>query len=73
MSASTLLSRSAAGTLPRDDALRQAFDDRRFADARFADEHRIVLAAPREDRDDAFDFVVAADDRIELAGARQSR
>ena len=65
------MSRSAAGTLPAHDALRQTFDDRRLADAGLADEHRIVLAAPREDRDDAFDLVVAADDRIEFAGARQ--
>ncbi len=55
-SARTRLSRSAAGTSPRDDALREAFDDRGLADAGLADEDRIVLAAPREDRDDAFDL-----------------
>ena len=59
------------GHVPGDDALREAFDDRRFADAGLADQHGIVLAAARENRDDAFDFVVASDDRIELAGARE--
>ena len=52
-------------------ALRQAFDDRRLADARLADETGIVLAAPRENRNDAFDLFVAADHRIELSVARQ--
>ena len=56
-----------------DDALRQAFDDGRLADARLADEHRVVLGAAREHLDDAADFLVAADDRIELALARQLR
>ena len=49
------------------DALREAFDDGRLADARLADQHRIVLGAPREHLDDAADLLVAADDRIELA------
>ena len=52
-----------------DDALRQPFDDRRLADARLADQHGIVLGAPRQHLDGAADLVVAADDRIELAGA----
>ncbi len=50
-----------------DDAQGEAFDDRRLADARLADQHRIVLRAPREDLDHAADFLVAADHRIELA------
>ncbi len=50
-----------------DDAQRQAFDDRRLADAGLADQHRIVLGAARQNLDRAADFVVAADDRIELA------
>ena len=56
-----------------DDALREAFDNGRLADARLADEHRVVLRAAREHLHRAADFVVAADDRIELAarGARR--
>ena len=52
-----------------DDAQRQAFGDRRLADAGLADQHRVVLGAARQNLDGAADFVVAADDRIELAGA----
>ena len=54
----------------RNDALRQAFHDGRFADTRFADQYRIVFGAPREDLHHAANFFVAADDRIEflLAG-----
>ena len=55
-----------------DDAQRQAFDDRRLADAGLADQHRVVLGAPRQDLDGAADFLVAADHRIELAVARGS-
>jgi hypothetical protein len=50
-----------------DDALRQAFDDGRLADARLADQHRVVLGAALQDLDGAADFIVAADHRIELA------
>ena len=47
---------------------RQTLDDRGLADARLADEDGIVLGAPRQHLDRAADFLVAADDRIELAG-----
>ena len=50
-----------------DDALGQAFDDGRLADAGLADQHRVVLGAPRQHLDDAANLLVAADDRIELA------
>ena len=53
-----------------DDALREAFDDRGLADARLADQHRVVLGAPLQHLDGAADLVVAADDRVELALAR---
>ena len=53
-----------------DDAQRQALDDRRLADAGLADQHRIVLGAPRQHLDGAADLLVAADHRIELAVAR---
>ena len=54
-----------------DDLLGQAFHDGRLADTRLADEHRVVLGAAREHLDDAADLLVAADDRIELALARE--
>ena len=39
----------------------------RLADAGLADEHRVVLGAPREHLDHATDLVVAPDHRVELA------
>ena len=48
----------------RGDALREAFDDRRLADARFAGQDRIVLAPAHQNVDDLTDFVVAAEDRV---------
>ena len=58
------------GNVPVDDPLRQAFDDRGLADARFADQHRVVLRAPGQHLNGAADFLVAADDRIQLAAVR---
>ena len=49
------------------DAVRQPLDDRRLADARLADQHRVVLGPPRQHLDGAPDLLVAADHRIELA------
>ena len=54
-----------------DDALRQPFDDGGLADARLADEHRVVLRPARQHLNHAADLLVAADDRIELALARE--
>ena len=54
-----------------DDALRQALDDRGLADAGLADQHRVVLGAPRQHLDGAADLLVAADHRIELALLRR--
>jgi hypothetical protein len=45
----------------------QALDDGGLADARFSDQHRIVLLAPRQDLHDALDFLRAADGGIQLA------
>ena len=70
---STRLSFSDLGHLAVDDALRQAFDDRGLADARLADQHRVVLGAPLQHLDRAADLVVAADHRVELALARRAR
>ena len=57
------------GHVAVDDALRQPLDDGRLADARLPDQHRVVLGAAREHLDHAADLLVAADDRVELAGA----
>ena len=48
---------------------REAFGDRRLADAGLADQRRIVLGSAGKDLDGAADLLVAADDRIELAVA----
>ena len=52
-----------------DDAQRQTLDDRGLADARLADQHRVILGTARQDLNGTADFLVAADDRIELAVA----
>ena len=54
-----------------DDAARESFDDGGFADAGFADEDRIILGPAREHLHHAANLLVAADDRVELALARQ--
>ena len=55
------------------DTLGQPFDDRGLADARVADQHRIVLGPTGQDLNDAADLVVAPDDRVELALPRGLR
>src|SRR5205085_4526055 len=47
--------------------------DGRLADARIADEHRVVLRAAGEHLDDAPDLLVASDHRIQLSLARAIR
>ena len=47
--------------------LSKAFDDRRLADARFTDQHRVVLGAAAENLDDALDFALTSDHWIEPA------
>src|SRR5205814_9187130 len=59
------------GDVTAEDAAGQAFDDRRLADAGLADQHRIIFRATREHLDDAANFFVATDDRVELAFARE--
>ena len=61
----------AVGHVAVGDAQRQALGDRGLADAGLADQHRIVLGPAREHLDGAADFLVAADDRVELALARR--
>ena len=53
-----------------DDALGQPFGDRRLADAGIADIERVVLGTAAEHLDGAVDLRLAADQRIDLAGAR---
>ena len=43
----------------------QALGDRRFADARLADVHRVVLAAAAQYLNGAFDFGFASDERVD--------
>src|SRR5439155_18838344 len=52
-------------------ALGQPLYDVGLVDARLADQHRVVLGAPREHLDHAPYLVLAADDVIELALARE--
>ena len=59
------------GDLALDDHARQAFGNRRLADAGLADVQRIVLAAPAQDLDGAFHLERAADQRIDLAVLRE--
>ena len=54
------------------DALGEALDDGGLADARLADEHRVVLRAAREDLHDPLDLGLATDDRVELADSAAS-
>ena len=59
------------GHVAGDDALRQAFDHGRLAHAGFADQHGIILGAPRQNLHHAANLDVAPDHRIELAAAGQ--
>ena len=47
--------------------LGQGFHDGRFAHARLAHQHRIILGAAAEDLHHPLQFLLAADDRIQLA------
>ena len=61
------MSRSELGDVVVDDPLGEALDDGGLADARLADEHRVVLGAAAEDLHHPLDLVCAADHRVELA------
>ena len=50
-----------------DDALGQTFGNRRLADAGIADEQRVVLLPAAQDLNRALDFLVAPDQRVDLA------
>ena len=68
-SVSTRLFSRCLGHVAGDDALGQALGDGGLADAGLADQGRVVLRLRDEDLDDALDLLLAADDRVELAGA----
>ena len=55
------------------DALRQAFDDRRLAHARLADQHWIILRAPAQNLNRALQLAFASHQRIELPVHRSLR
>src|SRR6185312_5124923 len=61
-----LLVAQRVGDVVVDDLLGEALDDRRLADARLADQHRVVLGAPAEDLHDPLELARPADHRIEL-------
>ena len=56
------------GHVAADDPMGQALGDRGLADARLADQGGVVLRAAGQDLDDPLDLLLAADDRVELAG-----
>src|SRR5271156_1466148 len=57
----------ALGHVALNDSPREALDNRRLADARLAYQHRVVLGAAREHLNDAPNFLVAPDNRIDFA------
>ena len=65
------LSLSPSGTSPRTIRCANPLDDGRLADARLADQYRIVLRTAREHLNHPPNFVVATDPRIETVLARQ--
>ncbi len=56
------------GHVSRDDPLGETLGDRGLADAGLADQHGVVLRAPREHLDDPADLLVAPDHGVELPG-----
>jgi hypothetical protein len=54
-----------------DDAAREPFGDRGFADAGLAHQQRVVLAPAAQRLDHALQLLVAADERVDLAGQRE--
>ena len=60
-----------ARDFPRRDPLGQPLGDRRLADARLADEHRVVLRLAQQDRDQPVGLGLAAAHRLELVAQRR--
>ncbi len=61
-----LLADERLGHVAVDDVGREAFDDGGLADARLADQHRVVLGAPRQHLHHPLDLLLATDHRVEL-------
>ena len=61
-----LLAAQRVGDVAVDDHLGESLDDGRLADARLADQHRVVLGPPGEDLHDPLDLTAASDHRVEL-------
>ena len=61
------------GNLAVHDGLRQALHHSGLADAGLTDQHRVVLGAPAQHLHHPLDFLLAADDRVELAFHRGRR
>ena len=59
------------GHVAAGDALGEPLGDGGLADTGLADQDRVILGPAAEDLDNAPDFAIAADDRVELALARQ--
>jgi hypothetical protein len=59
------------GNIAADNPLRESFDDRGLAHARFTNQHRIIFRTAGEHRYHAANFVVAADHRIEFSRGRE--
>ena len=55
------------GDLAVHDRLRQTLHDGGLTDTGLTDQHRVVLGAPGQHLHDPLDFLLAADDRVELA------
>ncbi len=52
------------------DGVREPLNDGSFPDTWLSDEHRVIFSSPAQDLNDAGNFFVSSDDRIEGAGAR---
>ena len=61
------------GAVAGRDQLGEALDDRRLAHPRLADQHRVVLLAPRQHLHHPLDLLLAADGRVQLVLPRQLR
>ena len=57
------------GDVAGDDPVGEALGDRGLADARLADQGRVVLGPSRQDLDDPLDLLLSADDGIQLSCA----
>ena len=53
-----------------DNPLRKPFDNRRFTDTGFTDQHRVIFGASLQDLDRPTNFIIAPDYGVELALAR---